>query len=143
MFSVIQSEVAYLQDNGLGFKTEADVVVALRSTLTQAYHCFVTSGSVHTMHLLRHLGAHVQYYFNEHRFAQNVRPYPEQPAFGSWLVTLDRAVRQCEDSVARNALGDVRGHFMTILSIVLGAMEQCGGEKRQGYEDGVAKGVTR
>jgi hypothetical protein len=143
VYSIIQSEVAYLQDYELGFDTEPDVIVAIRSILTQTYQCYISSGPVHAMHLLRHLGGFVQYYFNVHNFAQQTRPYAEQPSFGCWLIILDKIIGQCEDSVARGAVGDVRSHFMTILSVVLGAMEQHGGEMRQGYEDGVAKGVTR
>lgn len=143
MYSVIASEVAYLRDKELGFVHDADVIVALRSTLNQTMTCYVTSGPVHAMHLLRHLAAHVQYYFDENRFAQQTRPHAEQACFGAWLIILDKLVRNCEESVVRGAVGEVRSHFMTILSVVLGAMEQHGGEKRQGYEDGVAKGVTR
>lgn len=134
MYSVIASEVEYLRDNELGFVYDADVIVALRSTLNQTIHCYVTSGEVHAMHLLRHLAAHVQYYFDENRFAQNQRPHPEQSCFGAWLLILDKLVRNCEESVIRGAVGDVRSHFMTILSVVLGAMQQHGAAQRQGYE---------
>lgn len=134
MLSVIASEVAYLRDSDLGFVEEADVVVALRTITNQLFQCYVSSGEVHTMHMMRHLGGYIQYYFDEHRFAQNVRPMPEKQTFGEWLIHLNRLVTTCEESVIRGAVGDLRGHFMTILSLVCGAMQQHGAAMRQGYE---------
>ena len=135
MYNVIASEVAYLADNDLGFEHEADVVVALRAYTNQLPLCYASSGSVHAMHLMRHIAGHVQYYFMKKQTAQNFTPPKmEKECFGEWVIHLGLLVSNCEDSLARGAVGELHEYFMSISQLISSAMAQHGCAGRQGYE---------
>lgn len=130
----IQSEVTYLKTQNLGYQDIESTTVALRVNTHQAMVCYVSSGPVPAIHLMRHLAGYVQIFFDENRIEDNGKPYAEQKNLGIWFILLDLAVRRLEEAVANSARGDAVGHLSTILSILRGCMGQYGVEQRQGFE---------